>query len=80
MPPEPAFRKATAFEGFFNRMFGVLVGLGLGMRHNYLVDGKAGKFIPRRLILWNCAASGSWWRLAGKPSAYAMPKWRARSG
>ena len=43
MPPDPAFRKATAFEAFFNRMFGGLVGLGLGMRHNYLVQVRGRK-------------------------------------
>jgi deazaflavin-dependent oxidoreductase (nitroreductase family) len=43
MPPQPAYRKATAFEAFFNRMFGVLVGLGLGMRHNYLVQVRGRK-------------------------------------
>jgi deazaflavin-dependent oxidoreductase (nitroreductase family) len=43
MPPDPAYRKATAFEAFFNRTFGVLVGLGLGMRHNYLVQVRGRK-------------------------------------
>jgi deazaflavin-dependent oxidoreductase (nitroreductase family) len=43
MPPDPAFRKATAFEAFFNRAFGVLVGLGLGMRHNYLLQVRGRK-------------------------------------
>lgn len=43
MPPDPAYRKATALEAFFNRMFGVLVGLGLGMRHNYLVQVRGRK-------------------------------------
>ena len=43
MPPQPAYRKATAVEIFFNRIFGVLVGLGLGMRHNYLVQVRGRK-------------------------------------
>ena len=43
MPPDPAFRKATAFEAFFNRLFGVLVGLGLGMRDYYLVQVRGRK-------------------------------------
>jgi deazaflavin-dependent oxidoreductase (nitroreductase family) len=43
MPPDPAYRKATAFEAFFNRVFGALVGLGLGMRHNYLVQVRGRK-------------------------------------
>jgi deazaflavin-dependent oxidoreductase (nitroreductase family) len=38
MSPElPAFRKPTAGERFFNRAFGLIVGLGLGLPHNYLV-------------------------------------------
>jgi len=43
MATDPAYRKATAFEAFFNRTFGVLVGLGLGMRHNYLVQVRGRK-------------------------------------
>jgi deazaflavin-dependent oxidoreductase (nitroreductase family) len=43
VPSQPAFRKASAFEAVFNRMFGVLVGLGLGMRHNYLVQVRGRK-------------------------------------
>ena len=43
MPPGPAFRKPNPLELFFNRMFGVLVGLGLGMRHNYLVQVRGRK-------------------------------------
>ncbi len=43
MPPQPDFRKPGAFELLFNRLFGVLVGLGLGMRHNYLVQVRGRK-------------------------------------
>jgi deazaflavin-dependent oxidoreductase (nitroreductase family) len=43
MPPDAAYRKATAFEAFFNRVFGVVVGLGLGMRHNYLLQVRGRK-------------------------------------
>src|SRR5205085_3605065 len=39
----PAYRKATAGERFFNRAFGVLVGLGLGLPHNYLVQVRGRK-------------------------------------
>jgi hypothetical protein len=39
----PAYRRATPFETFFNRVFGVLVGLGLGMKHNYLVQVRGRK-------------------------------------
>lgn len=44
MSPEPAsYHKATAVERFFNRAFGVLVGLGLGLPHNYLVQVRGRK-------------------------------------
>jgi deazaflavin-dependent oxidoreductase (nitroreductase family) len=39
MRPElPAYRKPSAAELFFNRFFGLLVRLGLGLPHNYLVE------------------------------------------
>ncbi|HEU4370138.1 MAG TPA: nitroreductase family deazaflavin-dependent oxidoreductase [Methylomirabilota bacterium] len=34
----PEFRRPSASERLFNRAFGVLVGLGLGLRHNYLLE------------------------------------------
>ncbi|HEY1731157.1 MAG TPA: nitroreductase family deazaflavin-dependent oxidoreductase [Terriglobales bacterium] len=34
----PAFRQPTAVEQLFNRIFGFMVGLGLGFRHNYLLQ------------------------------------------
>jgi deazaflavin-dependent oxidoreductase (nitroreductase family) len=43
MSAQPEYRKANAFELVMNRMFGVLVGLGLGMRHNYLVQVRGRK-------------------------------------
>lgn len=42
-PEPPTYRAATAGERFFNRMFGVLVGLGLGLPHNYLVQVRGRK-------------------------------------
>jgi hypothetical protein len=39
----PAFREATAVEKLFNRAFGFLVGLGLGLRHNYLLEVRGRK-------------------------------------
>jgi len=36
--PPPAFEAPTAAERIFNRAFGLLVGLGLGLRHNYLLQ------------------------------------------
>jgi len=32
------FQKPSAAEKVFNRIFGFLVGLGLGMKHNYLLE------------------------------------------
>jgi deazaflavin-dependent oxidoreductase (nitroreductase family) len=37
------FQKPTAAEKVFNRIFGFLVGLGLGMRHNYLLQVRGRK-------------------------------------
>jgi deazaflavin-dependent oxidoreductase (nitroreductase family) len=34
----PAFRQPTAIERLFNRVFGFLVGMGLGFKHNYLLQ------------------------------------------
>lgn len=34
----PAFRQPTAAERLFNRLFGFLVGLGLGFKHSYLLQ------------------------------------------
>ena len=33
----PGFRPASALERVFNRVFGLLVGLGLGFKYNYLL-------------------------------------------
>ncbi len=34
----PAFREPSPLERMFNTAFGILVGLGLGLRHNYLLQ------------------------------------------
>jgi deazaflavin-dependent oxidoreductase (nitroreductase family) len=39
----PAFRQPSLAERFFNRAFGLLVGLGLGLPHNYLVQVRGRK-------------------------------------
>jgi deazaflavin-dependent oxidoreductase (nitroreductase family) len=39
----PAFRPPTAVERIFNRVFGLLVGLGLGFSYNYLLQVKGRK-------------------------------------
>lgn len=58
MAPQPAFRKPSSFELPLNRLFGVLVGLGLGMKYNYLVQvhgRKSGKVYstPIDLLEWH---------------------------
>lgn len=41
--PDPDFHKPNLFERILNRAFGTLVGLGLGLRHNYLVEVRGRK-------------------------------------
>ena len=41
--PMPIFRELTASEKIFNRVFGVLVGLGLGFSYNYLLQVRGRK-------------------------------------
>lgn len=38
MRREASFRKPNAVERTFNRLFGLLVGLGMGLPHNYLLQ------------------------------------------
>jgi deazaflavin-dependent oxidoreductase (nitroreductase family) len=38
-----AFLKPTSFERVLNRVFGFLVGLGIGLRHNYLLQVRGRK-------------------------------------
>ncbi len=42
-PNPPAFQKPTSVERAFNRFFGLLVGLGLGLKHNYLLQVRGRK-------------------------------------
>ncbi len=37
-PADPVYREPKALDLILNKAFGVLVGLGLGLRHNYLVQ------------------------------------------
>jgi len=39
----PKFRQPTAIERLFNRVFGFLVGKGLGFKHNYLLQVRGRK-------------------------------------
>jgi deazaflavin-dependent oxidoreductase (nitroreductase family) len=38
-----AFREPTPAEKLFNRLFGILVGLGFGLKHNYLLQVRGRK-------------------------------------
>lgn len=40
---DPAFRQPTSMERAFNRFFGFLVGLGFGLKHNYLLEVRGRK-------------------------------------
>lgn len=42
-PPIPVFREPSAVERLFNRVFGFLVGLGLGFSYNYLLEVRGRK-------------------------------------
>jgi deazaflavin-dependent oxidoreductase (nitroreductase family) len=42
-PNQPVFQQPTTMEGVLNRLFGFLVGLGLGMKHNYLLQVRGRK-------------------------------------
>jgi deazaflavin-dependent oxidoreductase (nitroreductase family) len=42
-PAAPAFRQPRPMERAFNRFFGFLVGLGFGMKHNYLLQVRGRK-------------------------------------
>ena len=42
-PAIPVFRPPTAMERAFNRLFGFLVGIGLGLKHNYLLQVRGRK-------------------------------------
>lgn len=42
-PAAPAFHPPTPMERAFNRLFGFLVGLGFGLKHNYLLQVRGRK-------------------------------------
>jgi deazaflavin-dependent oxidoreductase (nitroreductase family) len=42
-PSTPVFQQPTAMERAFNRFFGFLVGLGFGLKHNYLLQVRGRK-------------------------------------
>jgi hypothetical protein len=71
-PNFPAFREATPVEKFFNRAFGFLVGLGLGLPHNYLLQvrgRKTGRIYSTPVNLLVAGGPGP----AAKPTAADRP-------
>jgi deazaflavin-dependent oxidoreductase (nitroreductase family) len=42
-PGATSFRRPNVLERFFNRAFGLVVGLGFGLRHNYLLQVRGRK-------------------------------------
>jgi hypothetical protein len=43
MTSEQAFRRPTRIEEFLNRLFGMIVGWGFGLKHNYLLQVRGRK-------------------------------------
>jgi hypothetical protein len=61
--PLPAFRAPTPAERIFNRVFGFLVGIGLGFSHNFLLEvrgRKSGKLYSNPIDLLELNGSASW--------------------
>jgi hypothetical protein len=52
----PVFREPTGVEKIYNRVYGFLVGLGLGFAHSQVLEvrgRKTDKLSPRQSICWN---------------------------
>ena len=49
-PASPGFAAPSPVERLFNRVFGLLVGLGLGLPHNYLLEvrGRRSELLAER--------------------------------
>lgn len=65
--PRPVFEAPTAAERIFNSAFGLLIGLGLGLRHNYLLQVRGrttGRIysMPVNVLEFN----GKRWLVAGR--------------
>src|ERR1017187_9609969 len=81
-PSAPVFRQPTAMERAFNRFFGFLVGLGFGLKHNYLLQvrgRKSGKLYSTPIDLLEISGKRFWWRLAAARSGSATRKQPAMS-
>jgi deazaflavin-dependent oxidoreductase (nitroreductase family) len=83
---------ATVFERLFNKAFGVLIGLGLGLRHNYLLEVRGRKtgrlfstpvdllVIDGRRFLVAPRGQTAWVRNALASGTVALKKGRRRDG
>ncbi len=80
--PVATFREPTASEKMFNRVFGFLVGLGLGFSHNYLLEvrgRKSGKLYSTPVDLLNWTANVTWSLRADAHNGCAMLRPREKS-
>jgi deazaflavin-dependent oxidoreductase (nitroreductase family) len=90
--PAPSFHPPTAIERLFNRCFGFLVGAGLGMKHNYLLQvrgRKSGKLYStpidllefgKRLYLVAPRGRTQWVRNAEAAGEVVLKKGSSRQG
>src|SRR5437867_8164266 len=70
-PESERFDQPTTLDRAFNKLFGLLVGFGLGLPHNYLLQVRGRKAGESTRLQWTCSAetaSATWWRPAGTPS------------
>ena len=75
--PLPAFRAPTAVERIFNRVFGFLVGIGLGFSYNYLLlvrGRKVGRLYSTPINLLERGGKRFLVAPRGQTSGCAMPK------
>ena len=85
------YERPTVMERGFNRAFGVLVGLGLGMRHNYLLEVRGRRTgqihampvsvldLNRRRVLVAGRGRTHWVRNAEAAGEVALKKGRVRA-
>jgi hypothetical protein len=74
------FNQPTTVDRTINKLFGLLVGVGLGLPHNYLlqVRGRTSGRIYSTPVDVLETASDTWWRRAGTRSGYATPSQAVR--
>lgn len=78
----PLFGKSNLFERTLNKAFGVLVGLGIGLRHNHLVEVRGrtlGGYISLQSICWSSRKGGFSSLPEDARNGFVMPSARAKS-